>query len=105
MTSSDIKSKVKSLLHDFTQSSRSSLDKGVSCTYSLTGNYEMWRLARFLFDEILAIKVEDQPFEKVNWYIHFVYQSKYSCSISHRKFGFIIHVYNGDSEEESKKNS
>lgn len=94
--------KARGLLKDFSELSVKTLAKGMVYKKSLSGDYEMWRLARFIFSDILSFKVSDQPFEKVNWFIPFVYKNKYSCVISHEKFGFRIYVYNGKTEDESK---
>lgn len=67
--------------------------------HSVQKSYEKWRLVRFLFDEILKFIVVDQPMEKINWEIAFVYKGKYRCSVAHQKFGFRIYIANEDSKK------
>lgn len=86
------KSKLKRQLNEFTQPAVQPSSGKITYRHRLSGNYEIWRLARFIFSEILSFRIWDQPFEKVNWSIPFVYQGKYSCSIVHEKFGFRIYV-------------
>lgn len=84
----DTKVQLKKLLGDFSQP-KDSLFSGVFSGFhkhSINKSYEKWRLARFLFDEILGFKIIDQPMEKINWEIPFIYKKKYHCSVAHQKF-------------------
>lgn len=101
-TNSKIFGEVKVLLKDFGILSKK-LGSGVGYKHKINGDYETLRLIRFIFSEILSIKVEDQPFEKINWIIFFSYKDLYHCSISHEKFGFKIYIHNGNDEEFSKR--
>lgn len=92
--SKDTKVQLKKLLGDFSQP-KDSLFSGVFSGFhkhSINKSYEKWRLARFLFDEILGFKIIDQPMEKINWEVPFIYKKKYYCSVAHQKFGFRIYV-------------
>ena len=85
---SNTKTQLKKLLKDFFQP-KDSLFSGIFSgfhKYSVSKSYERWRLVRFLFDEILKFKIADQPMEKINWEIPFIYKKKYHCSIAHEKF-------------------
>lgn len=96
--SKDTKTQLKKLLGDFSQS-KGSLLSGIHSgfyQYSVSKSYEKWRLARFLFDEILNFEIADRPIEKVNWEIPFIYKKRYHCSIAHQKFGFRVYIANED---------
>ena len=49
------------------------------------------RLIRYILGSIKGFKVFDQPIEKINWEIPFLYK-KTRCSVSHEKFGFKIYI-------------
>lgn len=90
------KKKLKKVLVNFSQPPNS-LESGIFghfYKHNVSAHYELWRLIRFLFDDILNFQIADQPVEKVNWEIPFVYLGKYSCSIAHQKFGFRVYVKN-----------
>ncbi|MCG2718454.1 MAG: hypothetical protein L6408_06450 [Nanoarchaeota archaeon] len=70
--------------------------------YRVSKSYEKWRLVRFLFDEILNFNIVDQPMEKVNWEISFVFRNKYPGSIAHEKFGYRIYVSDEDADDPDK---
>lgn len=96
-----MKSDMKQLLKDFLQPPNT-LFSGIFSNfhkYSVIKSYDKWRLVRFLFDEVLGFKIADQPIEKVNWEIPFIYKRKYYCSVAHQKFGFRIYV----AEKNTKK--
>ncbi len=82
----------KKRLADFTAPEKKIADDQPEFKHSLSGDYEMWRVARFLFAEVLRFKILDQPMEKINWAIPFEYKSQYKCYISHEKFGFRIYL-------------
>lgn len=92
--------KIQKQLKDFTQSPIK--NSGVQITYKhrLSGDYDIWRLARYIFSDILSFRISDQPMEKINWSIYFAYKNKYSCSIAHQKLGFRIYV-SADTENEA----
>lgn len=97
------RSNIKEILNDFSQSEK--LLSGILGGYyqhSIKGSYDKLRLIRFIFDEILHFKIVDQPMEKINWEIPFVYKGKYNCSVSHQKFGFNIYV-SPKGDEKSKE--
>lgn len=97
-----IYNQIKKQLKDISQSTISTVQGTAQYKQRLSGNYDLWRLARYICFEILLFKVADQPFEKINWYISFSYQNKYNCSITHEKFGFRLYV-SASSEEEAKQ--
>ncbi len=92
---------LKNILKDFSQPPEKSSGGMASFRHTLSGNYDMWRIARFLFAEILSFKVWDQPFEKTNWSIPFRYKGKFRCRIVHEKFGFRVYV-SGLEEKEAQ---
>ena len=85
--------KIEGLLRDVKAPSKEDLDR-VTMQYKhyLSGDYDKWRLLRFVFAEGLKFKIYDQPFEKVNWWIPFIYQGKYKCKAAHEKMGFRIYI-------------
>lgn len=97
-----ITNNIKKQLKDFSQVSTIKTIKGITYKHDLSGDYETWRLARYIFSEILSFKIYDQPIEKVNWEIYFIYKEKYSGSIAHQKFGFKLYI-NTETEECGKE--
>lgn len=95
------KEKVKKQLNDITQSKIINKSSEHTYIHKISGDYDIWRLTRYIFADILSFKVFDRPIEKVNWIINFTYKNKYNCKITHEKFGFRIYV-TANSEEEAK---
>ncbi|MFZ7121220.1 MAG: hypothetical protein ACOWWH_09745 [Eubacteriaceae bacterium] len=98
--SKDTRKRIKKILMNFSQP-KDSLVSGISSDFYkhyVLKSYERWRLARFLFDEILNFEIADRPIEKVNWEIPFIYKKRYHCSIAHQKFGFRVYVANEDTK-------
>ncbi len=92
------KDKIKEKLSNFSQKPIANYPHKTEHKHGLSGDYDMWRLARFIFDDILSYEIADQPMEKVNWSIFFVYKESYHCRIAHMKFGFRIFVNHTDSD-------
>ena len=92
---------VKRILKDFTQSS--DLGPGeLGYRYRLSGDYELLRIIRFLFAEVLGFSVDDKPMEKINWTIPFVYKGEHHCYAAHEKFGFRVYVpHKSDADAEA----
>jgi hypothetical protein len=94
--------KIQKQLKDFTQSPIKNSGTQISYKHRLSGDYDIWRLARYIFSDILSFRISDQPMEKINWSIYFAYKNKYSCSIAHQKFGFRIYV-SANTEDEAMR--
>lgn len=92
---------IKSRLKEFGPPIAKAKPDGFRYRHRLSGDYEMLRLVRFIFSDILQFEVNDQPFEKVNWWIPFEYEGKYQCVAAHEKFGFRVYV-TADNEEEAR---
>jgi len=103
MIAKKIKTQIKKELEDFSESKdQFSGIFNYFYKHPVHSSYEKWRLVRFIFDEILKFKIFDQPIEKVNWEIPFIYKQKYHCSVSHQKFGFRIYIDNKNTKISEK---
>jgi hypothetical protein len=92
---------VKRILKDFTQSSDLGPDE-LGYRYHLSGDYDLLRIIRFIFAEVLKFSVDDKPMEKINWTIPFVYKGDHHCYVAHEKFGFRVYVpHKSDADAEA----
>ena len=86
---------MRRLLADFTQKQPTKEQKfHVFHKFPIHGiGYEKCRLLRYVFAHFLRFVIDDQPMEKVNWEIPFLYKGHW-CQCTHQKFGFRIYIDN-----------